>query len=48
MTTIKILKPDADTVAHAAVHSWPIWEKEVSTFDWRYDDSETCLVLEGP
>ncbi len=25
----------------------PIWEKEVSTFPWRYDASETCYFLEG-
>ena len=30
-----------------AVDSWPIWEKEVSQFDWHYDQSETCYILEG-
>lgn len=24
----------------------PIWEKEVSTFPWYYEDQETCLILE--
>ena len=47
MAPIKILRPGADALAHADVASWPVWEKEVSTFDWRYGDSETCLVLEG-
>ena len=27
--------------------SWPIWEKEKSTFPWDYDEQETCLILEG-
>ena len=27
--------------------SWPIWEKEPSTFQWHYDEKETCLILEG-
>ena len=27
--------------------SWPIWEKEESTFPWEYDVQETCLILEG-
>jgi uncharacterized cupin superfamily protein len=27
--------------------SWPIWEKEKSTFPWQYDEKETCLILEG-
>lgn len=26
---------------------WPIWTKEVSVFDWEYDEPETCLFLEG-
>ncbi len=27
--------------------SWPIWQCEPSTFDWRYTEKETCLLLEG-
>jgi uncharacterized protein len=30
-----------------AVETWPIWTKEVSTFDWHYDAAETCYILEG-
>jgi uncharacterized cupin superfamily protein len=30
-----------------AVDRWPIWEKEESTFDWTYDQTEVCYVLEG-
>ena len=29
------------------IKSWPIWTCEVSSFDWTYDDKETCLLLEG-
>ena len=29
------------------VDAWPIWEKAVSTFDWHYDQGETCYILEG-
>jgi hypothetical protein len=29
------------------VYDWPIWEKEVSTFPWRYDTRETCYLLDG-
>ncbi|NOZ09685.1 MAG: cupin domain-containing protein [Gammaproteobacteria bacterium] len=29
------------------VDDWPIWTKEVSTFDWTYDTAETCYILEG-
>lgn len=27
--------------------AWPIWEKEASTFPWRYDSAETCYFLTG-
>jgi len=30
-----------------AVEVWPLWEKEVSTFEWTYDQKETCYFLEG-
>lgn len=29
------------------VYDWPIWEKEISTFPWKYDRQETCYLLEG-
>lgn len=29
------------------VDDWPIWTKEVSTFDWTYDKTEVCYILEG-
>ena len=29
------------------VDDWPTWEKEVSEFDWQYDQSETCYIIEG-
>ena len=29
------------------IRSWPVWEKEVSRFDWTYDGDEECFILEG-
>lgn len=29
------------------VDSWPIWTKEVSKFDWSYDQTEVCYILAG-
>lgn len=29
------------------VLSWPIWSCGVSRFDWHYDMTETCYLLEG-
>jgi len=29
------------------IKTWPIWEKEISRFDWEYSGDEECLILEG-
>lgn len=29
------------------VDGWPIWEKEVSRFDWHYDREEICYIIDG-
>lgn len=44
---IKIEKPDQKKLESLKVETWPIWTKEVSTFDWHYDGQETCYFLEG-
>ena len=35
------------TVEELGIKSWPIWTCDVSTFDWNYEDKETCLLIEG-
>ena len=30
-----------------ACAAWPIWQGDVSTFDWDYTQTETCLITEG-
>jgi uncharacterized cupin superfamily protein len=39
--------PSPERLDALGVFNWPIWTKEVSTFPWTYDDSETCYFLEG-
>ncbi len=29
------------------VDDWPTWSKEVSEFDWEYDQTETCYIIDG-
>ena len=29
------------------VDDWPIWTKDISEFDWEYDQQETCYIIEG-
>jgi hypothetical protein len=38
-------KPSPEEIKEAS--KWPVWEKEVSEFDWEYSDRETCYILEG-
>lgn len=44
---IKVQKLNQDQLKKMNVFSWSIWEKEVSKFDWHYDDIEECYFLEG-
>ena len=39
--------PSPERLDALGVFNWPIWTKEVSTFPWTYDSSETCFFLEG-
>jgi len=44
---ISIEKPAAGKLKNLKVFSWSIWTKEVSSFDWQYDEKEVCFFLEG-
>ena len=44
---IKIEKPEKEQLDALQVSNWPIWECSPSTFDWHYNQEETCLILEG-
>ena len=44
---IKVKKPSQEELEKRGVNSWPIWEKEVSRFDWYYDSVEECYLLQG-
>jgi len=42
---VQITKPDKNLIEKAS--KWPIWEKEISEFDYYYDKIEQCYILEG-
>ena len=44
---ITVEKPDSKMLEDRKVSTWPIWEKEKSRFDWHYDATEECYLLEG-
>ena len=47
MEKIIIEKLSNEEIEKQGIKNWPIWEKEVSRFDWYYDTEEVCLILEG-
>ncbi|MFC2061498.1 cupin domain-containing protein [Elusimicrobiota bacterium] len=47
MTEVKIEKLSEEELRSKGVFEWPIWQKEVSRFDWHYDIQEECYILEG-
>lgn len=47
MEKITIQKLTDEEIKEKGIEKWPIWEKEVSTFDWYYDETEQCFFLEG-
>ncbi len=40
-------QPSENRLQELGVKTWPTWSKEVSTFPWTYDESETCYFLSG-
>jgi uncharacterized cupin superfamily protein len=44
---IKVEKREKSELESSGVMGWPIWEKEVSEFDWEYASTEECYLLEG-
>jgi uncharacterized cupin superfamily protein len=44
---IEVEKLQNEQLEQKGVSSWPIWEKEISRFDWHYDSIEECYLLEG-
>lgn len=44
---IEIKKPTPEDLEQLGVKSWPVWEKEISRFDWNYESIEECYLLEG-
>lgn len=45
---ISITSPcNASTIIKYGIKNWPIWECEPSTFAWRYEEKEVCLIIEG-
>lgn len=47
MEKVRIEKLSEIEIQNKGIRDWPIWEKEISRFDWTYGSTEECLILEG-
>jgi uncharacterized cupin superfamily protein len=44
---VKIEKLSEEEIEKRKIRTWPVWEKNVSRFNWHYDETEECYLLEG-
>jgi len=44
---ILVNKISEEEIIKRNIRQWPIWQKEVSKFDWFYSETEECYFLEG-
>ncbi len=44
---IKKRKLNEEEFEKMGIKNWPIWTKEKSVFDWYYDSTEQCYIIEG-
>ena len=44
---MNIIVRKATEADKAQMQTKPVWECEVSEFDWYYDSEETCVLIEG-
>jgi uncharacterized cupin superfamily protein len=47
MLKVSVNTLSADEKNKLGISTWPIWEKEISCFDYEYDEEELCYFLEG-
>lgn len=47
MAKIEMHKATEAEIEKLGCRSWPVWTCGVSTFEWEYDQQETCLILQG-
>ncbi len=47
MKKVNIEQLHKDEIEARGIRNWPVWEKEISRFDWKYDSKEECLILGG-
>lgn len=47
MAKLIIQRLSEESIEERGIRQWPVWEKEISRFPWKYDGDEECLIIEG-
>ena len=47
MKEIDIKQLTKKEIEQMGIKNWPVWTKGPSVFDWEYDMTEQCYILEG-
>jgi uncharacterized cupin superfamily protein len=44
---VEVTQYSQEELEQEGVFDWPIWEHDEEKFDWFYDKTELCYILEG-
>jgi len=47
MATVIIQQLSEAEIKKRGIATWPVWTKEVSRFDYTYEETEECYFMEG-
>ena len=47
MSKVVIKKLSESDKKERGIKLWPIWEKGISRFSWKYSGDEQCFILDG-
>lgn len=44
---IKVEILSGQQINEKKIKTWPVWEKEISRFNYTYEEDEECYIIEG-
>ena len=44
---IEVTQYEVEELEQEGVFDWPIWERDEEKFEWYYDKTELCYIIEG-
>ena len=44
---VEIEQYSQDELEQEGVFDWPVWEHDEDKFEWFYDQTELCYIIEG-